>query len=222
LLARYSAALFGAVAFLFHAAGTAPAFAEGLEAGQTAIVTGTEGGGMRVRKGPGTSYGIVTTAKEGTKVEIVAAPLTVDGIEWYQVSVGSSTTGWSSGTYLSSSTAPAGPTMVAMSTTETDGQRTFVAKMTAYADGAGGVPMGARTYSGTRTRWGVVAVDPKIIPLGSQLTIEGYEGTVFTAEDVGGGIKGEAIDIWLPDAKDARTFGKQYRRVTVIREGPAR
>jgi 3D (Asp-Asp-Asp) domain-containing protein len=222
LLARYSAALFGVVAFLFHATGTAPAFAEELDAGQTAIVTGTEGGGMRVRKGPGMSYGIVTTAKEGTKVEIIATPITVDGVDWYQVSVGTSTTGWSSGKYLSSGAASSGPTMVAMSTTSADGQRTFIAKMTAYADGVGGVPMGARTYSGTRTRWGVVAVDPKIVPLGSQLTIEGYEGTVFTAEDVGGSIRGEAVDIWLPNARDARTYGTQYRRVTVIREGPAR
>ena len=94
--------------------------------------------------------------------------------------------------------------------------------MTAYADGIGGVPLGAKTYSGTRTRWGVVAVDPKVIPIGSSLLIEGYDDTTFVAEDVGGGIKGESLDIWLPDSKDARTYGTQYRRVTIVREGPAR
>jgi 3D (Asp-Asp-Asp) domain-containing protein len=82
--------------------------------------------------------------------------------------------------------------------------------------------MGAKTYSGTRTRWGVVAVDPKVIPIGSSLLIEGYDGTTFVAEDVGGGIKGEALDIWLPDLKDAKSYGTQYRRVTIIREGPSR
>jgi 3D (Asp-Asp-Asp) domain-containing protein len=103
-----------------------------------------------------------------------------------------------------------------------EGQRTFLAKITAYADGIGGVPLGAKTYSGTRTRWGVVAVDPKVIPIGSWLLIDGYDGTTFVAEDVGGGIKGESIDIWLPDPKEARTYGTQYRRVTIIREGPGR
>ena len=90
------------------------------------------------------------------------------------------------------------------------------------AMGIGGVPHGARTYSGTRTRWGVVAVDPKSIPIGSALLIEGYEDTIFIAEDVGGAIKGDALDIWLPDSKVARTYGTQYRRVTILREGPAR
>jgi 3D (Asp-Asp-Asp) domain-containing protein len=219
---------------LFLVVGIGPAFAEELEAGRTAIVSGTDGGGMRVRKGPGLSYGVILTVKEGTRVEIVTAPITVDDIDWYQISVGPSTTGWSSGTYLaatSSSTAtassnqslvPSNPTLVAMSNDSSDEGRTFIAKMTAYADGVGGVPTRARTYSGTRTRWGVVAVDPKIVPIGSLLKIEGYEGTVFVAEDVGGSIKGEAIDIWLPDPKEARKYGTQYRRVTVIREGPAR
>lgn len=217
---RMMAALLVVVALLHSSFSVTPAFADELESGQSAVVTGTDGGGMRVRKGPGLSYGIVTTAKEGARVEIAAGPLTVDGMEWYQVRVGASTTGWSSGTYLS-----AGNTMQAMSAPEDGregGQRTFIAKMTAYADGVGGIRMGARTYSGTRTRWGVVAVDPKTVPLGSLLTIEGYEGTTFVAEDVGGAIKGNAVDIWLPNAKDARTYGTQYRRVTVIREGPAR
>ena len=92
----------------------------------------------------------------------------------------------------------------------------------AYADGTGGVPHGARTYSGTKTRWGVVAVDPKVIPIGSTLQIEGYEGVTFVAEDIGGAIKGESLDIWLPNSKDARAYGTQYRKVTVLREGAAR
>ena len=200
---------------LFFGAGAPSAFAEELEAGQTAIVTGTEGRGMRVRSGPGMSYSVLTTANEGTKVTVVAGPIEIDSDMWYQVNVGSSKTGWSNSRYLTSSVS-----VQAMSNTE--GQRTFIAKMTAYADGVGGVPMGARTYSGTRTRWGVVAVDPKVVPIGSLLTIDGYEGTTFVAEDIGGGIKGESIDIWLPDPKEARAYGTQYRRVTIIREGPAR
>ena len=192
-----------------------------IQPGQSAVVTGTEGRGLRVRSGPGISHGIVTTANEGTTVQVIAGPVADSGDDWYQISVGPATsttaskTGWAIGTYLIPSTA-----VRAMSNVE--GRRTFLAKVTAYADGIGGVPMGARTYSGTRTRWGVVAVDPKVIPIGSSLLIEGYDDTTFVAEDVGGAIKGETIDIWLPDPKEARTYGTQYRRVTIVREGPAR
>lgn len=211
-----SAAVFSSMSFfqVTQPVAAAPAQAE-LQPGQSVIVTGTEGRGVRVRSGPGMSHKIVTTAKEGAKVEIVSGPVSDGGDDWYQVSVGASTTGWSIGQYLT-------PANEVRAMSNGEGKRTFVAKITAYADGIGGVPVGAKTYSGTRTRWGVVAVDPKVIPIGSTLTIEGYEGTTFVAEDTGGGIKGETIDIWLPNAKEAKTYGTQYRRVTILREGPAK
>ena len=186
-----------------------------LQPGQSAIVSGTEGHGLRVRAGPATSQPIVRTLDEGASVQIAAGPVRAGGDDWYQIKVGTSTTGWSTGRYLvASNTARARSTVT--------GRRTFLARVTAYADGIGGVPHGARTYSGTRTRWGVVAVDPKVIPIGSVLLIEGHGDTAFVAEDTGSGIKGQAIDLWLPDPRAARTYGTQYRHVTIIREGPAR
>lgn len=205
-------------AFIAVPAYADPAEADGgLQAGQPAVIVGTEGRGLRVRGGPGMGHGVVTTLAEGGKVQVIAGPVNDGDEDWYQISYGPAKTGWGIGRYMTAST---GAAVQTMSTPE--GNRTFLAKVTAYADGVGGVPLGAKTYSGTRTRWGVVAVDPKTIPIGSTLTIEGYEGTVFLAEDIGGGIKGEAIDIWLPDQKEARTYGTQYRRVTVTREGPAK
>jgi 3D (Asp-Asp-Asp) domain-containing protein len=219
------AAFLAAVTLVLHIPGVTPALAEfeinpsgpstTVQPGQSAVVSGTEGRGLRVRAGPAMSHRIVTTVNEGTTVQIVAGPVSDGGDDWYQISVGAATTGWGVGRYLISSN-----TVRAMSNVE--GRRVFLAKVTAYADGIGGVPLGAKTYSGTRTRWGVVAVDPKIIPIGSSLLIEGYDDITFVAEDVGGGIKGEALDIWLPDSKDARSYGTQYRRVTIVREGPPR
>jgi 3D (Asp-Asp-Asp) domain-containing protein len=176
------------------------------------------------------SHRIVTTLDEGATVKVAAGPVSDGGEDWYQISVGTSTTGWSVGRYLGPSSAASSstrftttavnPTVRAMSISE--GRRTFVAKITAYANGVGGIPRNARTASGTPTRWGVVAVDPKVIPLGSTLQIEGYEGTTFVAEDVGGAIKGHTLDIWLPDPKEAKRYGTKHRRVTILREGPAR
>lgn len=215
-----SAALVAGVATILSLVGVTPALAADLQSGQSAVVTGTEGRGVRVRSGPGMAHSIITTLNEGSTVQVAAGPVSDGDEDWYQVSFSSTTrtekTGWAIGRYLTASGA-----VKAMSVDDS-GRRTFLAKVTAYADGIGGVPLGARTYSGTKTRWGVVAVDPKTIPIGSMLTIEGYEDVTFVAEDIGGGIKGEAIDIWLPDTKEAKSYGTQYRRVTVIREGPAR
>jgi 3D (Asp-Asp-Asp) domain-containing protein len=216
-------ALLTAVVLLLEAFRAAPAeaafeiqqgSATTIQPGQSAVVSGTDGRGLRVRAGPAMSHRIVPTVNEGTTVRIAAGPVSDGDDDWYQLSVGTSTTGWSVGRHLVPSNA-----VRAMSNAEE--RRVILARVTAYANGVGGVPLGAKTSSGTRTRWGVVAVDPKVIPIGSALLIDGHEGT-FVAEDVGGRIKGNAIDIWLPNAKDARTYGTQYRRVTVIREGPAR
>jgi 3D (Asp-Asp-Asp) domain-containing protein len=52
-----------------------------------------------------------------------------------------------------------------------------------------------RTATGMPVGPGVVAVDPSVIPLGTRLYIPGYGNGV--AADVGGGIKGDIIDLWM-------------------------
>jgi 3D (Asp-Asp-Asp) domain-containing protein len=188
---------------------------EEFSVGSSAVVSGTDGKGLRVRSGPGMSYRIVSTLSEGTAVEIEAGPVSDDDDDWYQLSVNGKVLGWSLEKYLKAGA----PSQVR---SDGAGGRTFVANVTAYADGVGGVPLNARTATGTRTRWGVVAVDPRFIPLGSSMRIDGYGDQVFTAEDVGSAIRGATIDIWLPDGSQARRYGTQRRRVTILREGPAR
>lgn len=57
---------------------------------------------------------------------------------------------------------------------------------------------GAGTATGTRCTEGrTIAVDPRVIPLGSKVYIEGFGD--FIAEDTGGAIKGNKIDIYLSD-----------------------
>ena len=67
------------------------------------------------------------------------------------------------------------------------------------------------TASGTGTRPGVVAVDPRVIPLGSPLYVEGYGRAV--AADTGAAIRGNHIDVWFRDCGRALAWGA--RRVTV-------
>ena len=65
------------------------------------------------------------------------------------------------------------------------------------------------TASGRKARWGTVAVDRRLIKLGSRLRIEGFPKTVFRADDVGGAIKGKHIDLWFPSHRKALEFGRQ-------------
>ncbi|MCP5002951.1 MAG: hypothetical protein GY941_03235 [Planctomycetes bacterium] len=74
------------------------------------------------------------------------------------------------------------------------------------------------TAIGVKARWGTVAVDRRVIKLGSTLVVEGFPRTVFRAEDVGGAIGGKHIDIWFPNHGDALEFGVQKREVYCVEE----
>jgi len=73
------------------------------------------------------------------------------------------------------------------------------------------------TASGKKAKWGTVAVDTKVINLGSKLKIDYFPDTIFRAEDVGSSIKGKRIDVWFPSHKEALQFGVQKILVQFIR-----
>jgi 3D (Asp-Asp-Asp) domain-containing protein len=80
------------------------------------------------------------------------------------------------------------------------------------------------TDSGARTRRGVVAADPRRIPLGSTIRVRGLKGVrdgVFTVLDTGPAVKGREIDIFMPDCAAARAFGRQAVRVRIVARGAA-
>ena len=68
-----------------------------------------------------------------------------------------------------------------------------------------------RTASGDQAGPDSVAVDPSVIPLGSQIYIDGVG--YRRADDTGGGVRGHHIDIWEPTYSDCANFGRQYRDV---------
>jgi 3D (Asp-Asp-Asp) domain-containing protein len=71
-----------------------------------------------------------------------------------------------------------------------------------------------RTALGIPVRKGVVAVDPKLIPLGTKLFIPGYGQGV--AADVGVAIKGRIIDLWMPNHTAARKWGRKTVIITIF------
>lgn len=60
----------------------------------------------------------------------------------------------------------------------------------------------------------VISVDPSVIPLGTEVYVEGYGYAV--AADTGGAIKGNKIDVFIPDKQDAINWGKQQVEVKIL------
>jgi len=78
---------------------------------------------------------------------------------------------------------------------------------TAYSANDGAQGTNSTTASGTEVREGVIAVDPDVIPLGTEIEIK--DMGVFIAEDTGGKIKGNRIDIFFESKEEAKEFGRQ-------------
>ncbi len=70
------------------------------------------------------------------------------------------------------------------------------------------------TASGTRVRPGVIAVDPEVIPYGTLVYIEGLG--YFRAEDTGGLIRRNRIDVFVESPSRAMEFGRQWVDVEII------
>lgn len=70
------------------------------------------------------------------------------------------------------------------------------------------------TAMGTLVRHGVIAVDPDIIPMGTRVFIPGYGEAV--AEDIGGAIKGNRIDVAFDTRKEALSFGRRNLEVYIM------
>lgn len=73
------------------------------------------------------------------------------------------------------------------------------------------------TSTGTQVHWGTVAVDPRYIPYGTRMFIVASNGSyvygIAVAEDCGGDIKGDRMDLYMPTYEQCMEFG---RRVCTI------
>lgn len=77
-------------------------------------------------------------------------------------------------------------------------------------DGGGG----GYTALGIPARYGVAAVDPNVIPLGTRLYIPGYGEAI--AADTGGAVNGYTIDLCMEDYTQAMSFGRRGVEVYIL------
>lgn len=73
---------------------------------------------------------------------------------------------------------------------------------------------GNNTYTGVPPRKGIVAVDPRVIPLGSRLYVDGYG--FAQALDIGSKIKGNRIDVFWETRSQALNWGRRSLKVYLL------
>jgi 3D (Asp-Asp-Asp) domain-containing protein len=106
---------------------------------------------------------------------------------------------------FTSGTTTAPPTASATFSSATSG-RTLTVVATAYA-------LSGTTSTGLPVGWGVAAVDPSVIPLGTHMSVPGYGDAV--AADTGGAVVGSTIDLWFPTVAQANAWGRRVVTITL-------
>lgn len=96
--------------------------------------------------------------------------------------------------------------------------RVLTVKATAYHRLEEG---GLITATGTTTKYGTIAVDPSVIPLGSRVFVVAEDGTSWSygpglAEDTGGLIKGNRIDLFFMTGTEATNFGVRTAKIYIL------
>jgi 3D (Asp-Asp-Asp) domain-containing protein len=96
----------------------------------------------------------------------------------------------------------------------TAGERAQAFEATAYT-------VEGETAAGTNTRRGVVAADPKVLPIGTRIRVDGAGNLSgeYRVEDTGRTIDGREIDIYVPTAGEAKRFGRQQVQVKILEHG---
>ncbi len=98
------------------------------------------------------------------------------------------------------------------STADTNSNKALRMHSTAYAPGAGA---GFITATGRKAAYGIAAVDPRVIPLGTRLYIPGYGYAI--AADTGGAIKGYRIDLCFNTRDEAIRWGRRTVTVYILK-----
>ena len=97
-------------------------------------------------------------------------------------------------------------------------EETYVVGPTSYV--ATAYSLRGRTASGRMVAKGLIAADPKHLPLGSRVRLDAgaYSGEYLVA-DTGALVRGKRIDIWTPTSREAMRFGRRTVKLTVLSLG---
>lgn len=97
-------------------------------------------------------------------------------------------------------------------------EEVYVVPPTSYV--ATAYSLRGRTASGRPVAKGLIAADPRHLPLGSRVRLDAgaYSGEYLVA-DTGSLVRGKRIDIWTPSSREAMRFGRRTVKLTVLSYG---
>lgn len=175
---------------------------------------------LNVRKGLSTEEDKIDSLGKGTEVEILEAK-----DNWYKITSDDKKTGWVSEEYIVTETQARQLEKEALVAKKATSQNnnTKEDKTTSSNNNTGrSMTVNASAYSGhtitatgTTPKWGTIAVDPSVIPYGTKVYIPKFD-RVFIAEDCGGAIKGNKIDIFMNSEAECNSFGRQNIEIQIL------
>lgn len=153
---------------------------------------------LNVRSGPSTKNKVIGSLRRNNSVEILS---TSNG--WHQVKLSNNKTGWASSKHISVSN---------LNNTQSNTLGSIKYKMNVVATAYTGY---STTSTGQKPVWGTIAVDPKVIPYGTKVYIPQFN-RVFIANNTGGAIKGNKIDIFMNTKKECYNWGRKNIEIHVL------
>lgn len=153
---------------------------------------------VNVRTGASKKYKAIDKLSKGEKIKVLSS-----SGDWHKVQFDGDEIGWSHEDYIkkTSSSSSSGSSM--------NVKKKLTVKAYAYTGGG-------YTATGTKAKYGTLAVDPKVIPYGTKVYIKELD-KVFTAEDCGGGIKGNKVDIYMNSESACRNWGVRTITLQILK-----
>lgn len=153
---------------------------------------------LNVRSGPSTNYKVIGSLAKNNKVTILSSS---NG--WHKVRLSNNREGWSSSKYIRR-----GGQSSNSSSSNNTSKKTIKVQATAYTGYS-------TTSTGQKPVWGSIAVDPRVIPYGTKVYIPQFD-KVFVANNTGGAIKGNKIDIYMNTKKQCYDWGRRNIEIQIL------
>lgn len=157
---------------------------------------------LNVRKGPSTKYSTIGSLYKNKNVIILD-----ESNGWYKVNLNGKE-GWASKKYIKVS----GNSSSSNTSQNNSNNNQVVRKMNVVATAYTGY---STTSTGQKPVWGTIAVDPKVIPYGTKVYIPKF-GRTFIANNTGGAIKGNKIDIFMNTKSECYNWGRRTIEIQIL------
>lgn len=165
---------------------------------------------LNVRKGPSTRYSRIGSLYKNKSVTILG-----ESNGWYKINFNGKEA-WASKKYIKkgqtnlvNNSSQSNNKQEITSSSQVKGARTMKVVATAYTGYS-------TTSTGQKPVWGTIAVDPKVIPYGTKVYIPQF-GRTFIANNTGGAIKGNKIDIFMNTRKECYNWGRRTIEIQILK-----